>query len=163
MVMNLPAMWETWVQSLGQEDPLEQGMATHSSIPAWRIPWTEKPGGLQSMGLQRVGYNWATNTFTFKTTTYLHPRLLRLNPLYFIDITYESEITMRIYRLFARHLPRTPEWQSFEDRSTACLGPCCPQSRCSACHRRCTRNSHSFTDFKNIGTPNLFLSPLIFW
>ena len=57
MVMNLPAMWETWVQSLGQEDPLEQGMATHSSIPAWRIPWTEKPGGLQSMGLQRVGYN----------------------------------------------------------------------------------------------------------
>ena len=57
MVMNLPAMWETWVQSLGQEDPLEQGMATHSSIPAWRIPWTEKPGRLQSMGLQRVGYN----------------------------------------------------------------------------------------------------------
>ena len=54
MVINLPAMWETWVQSLGQEDPLEQGMATHSSIPAWRIPWTEKPGGLQSMGLQEL-------------------------------------------------------------------------------------------------------------
>ena len=49
------------VQSLGQEDPLEKGMAIHSSILAWRIPWTEEPGGLQSMGSQRVGHNWATN------------------------------------------------------------------------------------------------------
>ena len=49
-VKNLPAMQETWVQSLGQEDPLKKGMATHSSILAWRIPWTEKPGGLQSTG-----------------------------------------------------------------------------------------------------------------
>ena len=48
-VKNLPAMWETWILSLGQEDPLEKGMATHSSILAWRIPWTEEPGGLQSM------------------------------------------------------------------------------------------------------------------
>ena len=48
---------ETWVQSLGQEDPLEEEMATQSSILAWRIPWTEEPGGLQSMGLQRVGYD----------------------------------------------------------------------------------------------------------
>ena len=54
-VKNPPAMQETWVQSLGWEDPLEEGMATHSSIPAWRIPWKEEPGGLQSMGLQRVG------------------------------------------------------------------------------------------------------------
>ena len=54
MVKNLPAMQETWVQSLGQEDPLEEGQATHSSIPAWTIPWREEPGGLQSMGLQRV-------------------------------------------------------------------------------------------------------------
>ena len=45
IVKNLPAKWETWVQSLGQEDPLEEGMATHSSILAWRIPWTEEPGG----------------------------------------------------------------------------------------------------------------------
>ena len=51
-VKNLPAMWETWVQSLGWEDPLEEGMATHPSILAWRIPWTEEPGGLQSMGSQ---------------------------------------------------------------------------------------------------------------
>ena len=53
-VKNLPVMQETQVQSLGQEDPLKKQMATHSSILAWRIPWTEEPGGLQSMGLQRV-------------------------------------------------------------------------------------------------------------
>ena len=55
MVKNIPAMQETWVQSLGLEDPLEKGMATHSSILAWRIPWTEESIGLQSIGLQRVG------------------------------------------------------------------------------------------------------------
>ena len=56
-VKNLPAMLETQVRSLGQEDPLEKGMATHSSIFAWRIPWREEPGGLQSMGPQRVGHD----------------------------------------------------------------------------------------------------------
>ena len=50
MVKRLPALWETWVQFLGQEDPLEEEMATHSSIFAWEIPWTEEPGGLQSVG-----------------------------------------------------------------------------------------------------------------
>ena len=54
---HLPAMWETWVRSLGREDPLEKEMATHSSILAWRIPWTEEPGGLQSMGSQPVGHD----------------------------------------------------------------------------------------------------------
>ena len=54
MVKNLPAMQETWVRSLGREGSLEEGMATHSSILAWRTPWTEEPGGLQSMGSQRV-------------------------------------------------------------------------------------------------------------
>ena len=54
MVMNLPAMQETQVQSLGQEDPLEKEMVTHFSILAWRIPWTQEPGGLQFIGLQRV-------------------------------------------------------------------------------------------------------------
>ena len=53
----LPAMWETWAQSLGWKDPLEQEMATHSSILAWRIPWTEEPDRLQSTGLQRVGHD----------------------------------------------------------------------------------------------------------
>ena len=57
MVKNQPAMWETWVQSLGQEDPLEKEMATHSSILAWEIPWTEEPDRLQSMELQRVRHD----------------------------------------------------------------------------------------------------------
>ena len=56
-VKNLPAMQEAEVQSLGQEDPLEKGMATHSSVLAWRIPWAEEPSGLQSMGLHRVRHN----------------------------------------------------------------------------------------------------------
>ena len=63
MVKNLPAVQEpqkTWVRSLGREDPVEEGMATHSSILAWRLPWTEEPDRLQSMGLQRV-----TNTLLF--------------------------------------------------------------------------------------------------
>ena len=57
MVKNPPAMHETQIPSLGQEDPLEKAMAPHSSVLAWRIPWTEEPGGLQSMGWQRVGHN----------------------------------------------------------------------------------------------------------
>ena len=61
-VKNLPAMQETQVRSLGWEDPLEKEMVTHSSILARRIPWTEEPGRLQSMGLQRVGHNSGTNT-----------------------------------------------------------------------------------------------------
>ena len=59
-VENLPAMQETQVQSLGREDPLEEGMATHSSTLAWRIPWTEGPGGLQSMGSRRVRHDTHT-------------------------------------------------------------------------------------------------------
>ena len=57
MVKNPPTMQETWVQSLGREDPLEKGTATNTSILAWRIPWTEEPGGLLSMGSQRVGHD----------------------------------------------------------------------------------------------------------
>ena len=57
MVKNMPAMQEAWVQSLDWEDPLEKGMATHSSILAWIIPWTEEPGRLQSMGSQRIGHD----------------------------------------------------------------------------------------------------------
>ena len=56
-VKNPPAMQETWVQFLGWEDSLEEGMATHSTTVAWRIPWTEEPGGLQSVGLKRVGHD----------------------------------------------------------------------------------------------------------
>ena len=61
-VKHLPAMQEILVRSLGQEDPLEEGVATYSSILAWRIPWTEEPGKVQSVGSQRVRHNGATNT-----------------------------------------------------------------------------------------------------
>ena len=60
-VKHLPTMRETWVQSLGQGDPLKKEMATHSSTLAWRIPWMEEPGGLQCMGLQRLGHDRATS------------------------------------------------------------------------------------------------------
>ena len=63
-VKNLSAMWRAWVWSLTWVDPLEKGMATHTSVLAWRIPLTEEPGGLQSMESQRVGHHWVTNTHT---------------------------------------------------------------------------------------------------
>ena len=65
MVKNLPAVQKTWIWFLGWEDPLEKGMATHSSILAWRIQWTKEPGRLQLMGLQRVGHDWVTKCFHF--------------------------------------------------------------------------------------------------
>ena len=78
IVKNLPAVQETWVQSLGQEDPLEKQMTTHSNILAWRISWTVEPGELQSMVSQKVGHNLATkkkiscpyNFFFFLNVTY---------------------------------------------------------------------------------------------
>ena len=77
MVKNLPAMWETRVWSLGWEGPLGKGMATYTSILAWRIPWTQEPGGLQSVGSQRVGHDWATNTHTH-THTHTHTQKMAL-------------------------------------------------------------------------------------
>ena len=75
MVKNLPAMQKTQVWSLGREDPLEKGMAIHSNTLAWRISWTEEPGGLQSVGLQRVRHDWVTNTtlclFISRTPLYI--------------------------------------------------------------------------------------------
>ena len=68
-VKNLPAVWETWVRSLGQEDPLEKEMSTHSSILAWKIPWAEEPGGLQSMGSQT---EWLTLSLSFTLNLTLH-------------------------------------------------------------------------------------------
>ena len=68
MVKNLPAVRESQVWTLGLEDSLEKGMATHSSILAWKIPWTEEPGVVQSVDLQRVRHDWVTNTLTFFQT-----------------------------------------------------------------------------------------------
>ena len=74
------AMQETWIWSLGWEDSLEKGMATHCNILAWRIPWTEEPGRLQSRCLQRVGADWATNTFTFIPSLWSLPPTLPSHP-----------------------------------------------------------------------------------
>ena len=70
-------MQETWVRSLDQEDPLEKEMATHSSILAWKIPWMEEPGGLQSMGSQRVRHDWATSLKGRTKTTYKVPEMVQ--------------------------------------------------------------------------------------
>ena len=84
-VKSLPAMKETHVQSLCWEDPLEKEMTTHINILTWRTPWTEVPGGLQSMVSQRVGLNWVANTFTF------HFHLSKdLKPKYFLNLIYEK-------------------------------------------------------------------------
>ena len=74
-VKNPLAMQDTWIQFLGWEDPLEDSMATHSIILAWRIPWTEEPGRLQSMGLQRMGQDWVTK-HTQAATWLLHKSIL---------------------------------------------------------------------------------------
>ena len=79
MVKNLLSMQETQVWTLGQEDSLEKEMANHYSILAWRITWTEEPGGLPSMESQRVGHDWATNTHTHTHSTYLIGLLWRVN------------------------------------------------------------------------------------
>jgi len=73
LVKNLPAMWETWVWILDSEDPLEESMATHSNILPGESPWKEEPGGLQSMGLQRVEHNWVT-----KHTNKIPPTLVKM-------------------------------------------------------------------------------------
>ena len=70
MAKNLPTVWETWVQFLGREDPLEKRMATHSSILARKMSWIEEPGRLQSMGSQRIGHDWVTNTSSLPLHNY---------------------------------------------------------------------------------------------
>ena len=80
-IKNLPAMQETQVRSLGQEDPLEKGMATHSSFLAWEITWTEEPSELQSVGLQRVRHDWMTNNFNlYRYINWVHYHTLTLIP-----------------------------------------------------------------------------------
>ena len=88
----LPAMRETWVWSLGQKDPLEKEMATLSSILAWRIPWMREPGGLQSMGSQRVGHDWATSLSFFVPIEYVMPfnHLIFYHPLLLLPSIFPS-------------------------------------------------------------------------
>ena len=82
MIKNPTAMQETWVQSLGQEDPLEKGMATHSSILAWRTPWTEEPGGLQSHGVAK-SQTWLSDRTTMHNCTLLFSHLVVSDFLWF--------------------------------------------------------------------------------
>ena len=106
MVKNPPAMRETWAQSLGWEDPLEESMATHSSILAWRIPWTEEPDGLQSMESQRVRHSWVTkhtllliiynNNFMYNIQYYIHYTFYYI--LYFVYcMLYMQIYTMQLF------------------------------------------------------------------
>ena len=91
-VKNLPAIQETWVQSLNQEDPLEKGVTTHYSITAWRIPWTEESGRLRSMESQRVEHDRATNTHTH---THTH---IMLTVSFFLDVLYQlGQVSFYIY------------------------------------------------------------------
>ena len=78
MVKRLPAMRETWVLSLGQEDPLEKEMTTHSSTLAWKVPWTEEPGRLQSTGSQRVGYDWANSLLSCSCSFFVPGKLVSI-------------------------------------------------------------------------------------
>ena len=89
MVKNLPTMQKTQVRSLSGKDPLEKGMATRSSILAWRIPWTEEPGRLQSLASQRVRHNWVTNTHTTNVQTFKTSQIQHTCP-FILWIDYES-------------------------------------------------------------------------
>ena len=91
MVKNLPAIQDTQVRSLGWEDPLEEGRTTHSCILGWRIPWTEEPGGLQSMGSQRVGHDRATSLSGSLSPSPAHPP------------TPHSSITVGSKDIFVKH------------------------------------------------------------
>ena len=118
MVKNPPAMQETWIWSLGGEEPLEEGMATHSNILAWEIPWTEEPVGLQSMGLQRIRHDRATNTCTFSpilSLTKERRALLKVN----LQKPFESSVTIILYPILGKivksyNLTVTLEWRSFD-------------------------------------------------
>ena len=129
---RLPTVRETWVRSLGQEDLLEKEMATHSSILAWRIPWTEDPGRLQSMGLQRVRHDWVTSLY-IKVEILLSPGVSK-NTLTF-NISFKvwgstrsssllipSAITVYHYSLWQgyriRSAKRRGKWGRFQERST---------------------------------------------
>ena len=94
---RLPARWETWVRSLGWEDPLEKEMATHSSMPSWRSPWTEELGGLQSTGSQRVRHDWVTSLslFTFIWWSKVQQVNITENSISLFEIIRVQTLSMR--------------------------------------------------------------------
>ena len=134
-VKRLPTMRETWVQSLGWEDLLEKEMATHSSILAWKIPWTEEPGRLQSMGSQRVGHNWATSLSLLDSMEIklailkesnpeysLERRMLKLKLQYFGHLMWRTdslEKTLMLGKIEGRETLKALKWirpKSWESR-----------------------------------------------
>ena len=96
-VKNLPVMWETWAQSLGWENPLEKGMATHSSILAWEILTKEEPGRLQSMGSQTVRHDWATDIFTGPSCCFRWHYLIHFNGYVIFHCMYVYTYTYHIF------------------------------------------------------------------
>ena len=105
MVKSLPVVRATWVQSLGQEDPLEKEMATHSSILAWRIPSTKEAGGLLNVGLERIGHMWAAETSTFNYVS-MHLKMndytgvhLKMNTFLFIKIKMISKEVAEVAKI----------------------------------------------------------------
>ena len=105
MVKNLPAMQEIHVWSLGREDALERGIATHSRILAWRIPWTDKPGGLQSMGSQRVRHDWDTKH------THIY---IKFDKFYFFRRSVDMGPTIDRSRVYGPLLKRKRLYMQFE-------------------------------------------------
>ena len=106
MVKKLPPVWDTWVWPLGQEDPLGKEMATHSSILAWGVPWTEEPGGLQSMELQRVRHNLVKKQQFITLTTsnfWLYSEVLREDILHLLAICSPS-FSLATFILLAKSL-----------------------------------------------------------
>ena len=93
MVTRLPAVLETWVQSLGQEGLLEKEMATHSSTLAWKIPWMEEPGGLQSMGSQRVRHDWVTSLSLSYNSTHVLFWYCKLHYFKFSDVKNKIQLS----------------------------------------------------------------------
>ena len=109
MVKGLPAMWVIWVQSLAWEDLLEKGMATHSSTLAWKIPWTEEPCKLQSMGSQRVGHDWATKHSTVQYTP------VKWSEVKWSEGSMQGLLNCRkiLYHLSHQGSPRILEWVAY--------------------------------------------------
>ena len=103
-VKDLPAMWETWVQSLGWEDPLEEGMATHSSVFAWRIPWTEEPWGLQSCGHKE------SDTIERPSTAWHSINRIPLEPGHYADQSKECLYLLISASLGSVHWSGRPPW-----------------------------------------------------
>ena len=103
---SVPAMQETWAWSLGREDSLERAMAAHPSILAWRIPWTEEPGRLQSMGLQRIGQDWAALTFTFSD-------YYKVDHVFIYVLVSHVTSVYCVFMSFAQFLDVTEFWEFF--------------------------------------------------